>query len=248
MKIYEKLLKIKKEKGAGYFVLIDPDSLLIKDIEKRVNKICNSEVDAILVGGSLLMTNGYTEKIKIIKKYSSIPIILFPGSISQIDNDFDAVLFLSLISSRNPDMLIGKQVISAPILKAMNMEIISTAYMLIESGKATTAEFMSNSKPIPSNKPDIAIAHAIAAEMIGFKMLYLEAGSGADNPVPNEMISMIKKQVNIPIIVGGGITKPEIAKEKINAGADFIVTGNILEKEGNSHLMLKFAKAIHKLN
>ncbi|MDA3870773.1 MAG: geranylgeranylglyceryl/heptaprenylglyceryl phosphate synthase [Candidatus Marinimicrobia bacterium] len=246
MKIFQKLLRIKEEKGAGYFVLIDPDSFSTEDVEKKVNKICNSGVDMILVGGSLLMTNGYNEKIELIKKYSSIPMILFPGSTSQIRNEFDAVLFLSLISSRNPELIIGKQVISAPILKAMNMEVISTAYMLIESGKVTTAEFMSNSKPIPSNKSDIAVAHAIAAEMLGFKMIYLEAGSGADNPVPNKMISMVKKQVNIPIIVGGGITKPEIAKQKVIAGADFIVTGNILEKEGNSHLMSKFADLIHK--
>jgi len=246
MKIFQKLLRIKKEKGAGYFVLIDPDSFSTEDVEKKVNKICNSGVDMILVGGSLLMTNGYNEKIELIKKYSSIPMILFPGSTSQIRNEFDAVLFLSLISSRNPELIIGKQVISAPILKAMNMEVISTAYMLIESGKVTTAEFMSNSKPIPSNKSDIAVAHAIAAEMLGFKMIYLEAGSGADNPIPDEMISMVKKQVNIPIIVGGGITKPEIAKQKVIAGADFIVTGNILEKEGNSHLMSKFADSIHK--
>jgi phosphoglycerol geranylgeranyltransferase len=138
MKIFQKLLRIKEEKGAGYFVLIDPDSFSTEDVEKKVNKICNSGVDMILVGGSLLMTNGYNEKIELIKKYSSIPMILFPGSTSQIRNEFDAVLFLSLISSRNPELIIGKQVISAPILKAMNMEVISTAYMLIESGKVTT--------------------------------------------------------------------------------------------------------------
>lgn len=246
MKIFKRLLRIKEEKGAGYFVLIDPDSFSIEDVGEKVNKICNSGVDAILIGGSLLITDGYNKKVELIKKYSSIPIILFPGSASQIRNEFDAVLFLSLISSRNADLIIGKQVVSAPILKAMNMETISTAYMLIESGKVTTAEFMSNSKPIPANKSDIAVAHAIAAEMLGFKMIYLEAGSGADNPVPNEMISTIKKNVNIPIIVGGGITKPEIAKQKVIAGADFIVTGNILEKKGNSYLMSKFADSIHK--
>jgi len=246
MKIYEKLLKIREENKAGYFVLIDPDSFLTNEIEKKVEKICNSGADVILIGGSLIMSDEYNEKIKLVKKYSSVPTILFPGSTTQINKHFDAVLFLSLISSRNPEMLIGTQVVSAPILKAMNMETISTAYMLIESGKVTTAEFMSNSKPIPSNKPDIAVAHAITAEMLGFKMIYLEAGSGADNPVPNEMISKIKKHVNIPIIVGGGITEPEVAKQKVDAGADFVVTGNILEKEGNSHLMAKFAKAIHK--
>lgn len=246
MKIFNKLLKIKEEKGAGYFVLIDPDSFTIENVRKKVNKICNSGVDAILIGGSLLITDGYNEKVELIKKYSSIPIILFPGSASQIKKEFDAVLFLSLISSRNSELIIGKQVVSAPILRAMNMETISTAYMLIESGNVTTAEFMSNSKPIPANKPDIAVAHAIAAEMLGFKMVYLEAGSGASNPVSNEMISMVKKHVNIPIIVGGGITKPETAKQKAIAGADFIVTGNILEKKGNSYLMSKFADSIHK--
>ncbi|MEA1987000.1 MAG: geranylgeranylglyceryl/heptaprenylglyceryl phosphate synthase [Candidatus Marinimicrobia bacterium] len=245
MKILKKLLKIREEKGAGYFVLIDPDSFSIKDAEKKISQICKNGVDAILIGGSLIMTDGYSEKIKLIKKHSTVPIILFPGSSSQIRKDFDAVLFLSMVSSRNPDMLIGTQVMSAPILKEMNVETISTAYMLIESGKMTTAEFMSNSKPIPSDKPDIAVAHAIASEMLGFKMIYLEAGSGAKNTVPNKLISAVKKSVNIPVIVGGGIRKPEVAKEKVKAGADFIVTGNILEKKGNSHLMKKFAKAIH---
>ncbi|MDD8019492.1 MAG: geranylgeranylglyceryl/heptaprenylglyceryl phosphate synthase, partial [Bacteroidota bacterium] len=148
-------------------------------------------------------------------------------------------------SGRNPQHLIGDQVAAAPIIKKIGLEAISTAYMLIESGKTTSAEFMSNTRPLPRHKPDITVAHALAAEILGFKMIYLEAGSGAQMSVPEEIIIAVKKYCTVPLIVGGGITTPEEAQKKVRAGANFIVTGNVLEKNGSTNLMKEFAQAIH---
>jgi putative glycerol-1-phosphate prenyltransferase len=157
----------------------------------------------------------------------------------------DAILFLLLISGRNPEHLIGNQVTAAPIIKRIGLEAISTGYMLIEAGKTTSAEFMSNTKPIPQNKPDIAVAHALAAEFIGMKLLYLDSGSGADFPVPDEMIQKIAKHSSLPMIIGGGIRNPEVAREKVKAGASFVVTGTINEQNSNHSLVREFAEAVH---
>jgi putative glycerol-1-phosphate prenyltransferase len=150
-----------------------------------------------------------------------------------------------LISGRNPDHLIGNHVIAAPIIKRMGLEAISTGYMLIDGGNTTSAEFMSNTKPIPREKSDIAVAHALAAEMIGLKMIYLEAGSGAINSVPDEMIKKVSQYCSLPIIVGGGIRTPEEARKKVEAGASFIVTGTIIEQNSHGSLIKEFANAIH---
>ncbi|MDW7682353.1 MAG: geranylgeranylglyceryl/heptaprenylglyceryl phosphate synthase, partial [bacterium] len=160
--------------------------------------------------------------------------------------DADAILFMSVISGRNADLLIGQHVMAAPIVKMTGLEAISTGYMLIDSGKVTSAEFMSNTKPIPRDKTDIAIAHGLAAEFLGMKILYLEAGSGAVQPVPDEMIQGLSRMCGLPLIVGGGIKTPEIASQKVRAGASFIVTGNILEKNNRTGLIAEFARAIHK--
>jgi len=245
MSIYESLLASLKSKGAAYFVLVDPDKILDENISEFASTAQQAGVDAFLVGGSLVVDDSFERCIELLKKHSSLPVIIFPGSVMQISRNADAILFLSVISGRNPQYLIGDHVASAPTIKKIGLEPISTAYMLVESGQTTSVEFMSNTRPLPSNKPDIAVAHALAAEFLGFKMIYLEAGSGAQNSVPEEMIGAVKKYSSVPLIVGGGITSPEIARKKVLAGANFIVTGNVLEKSGNAMLMKEFADAIH---
>ena len=163
----------------------------------------------------------------------------------QISPKADAILFLSILSGRNREHLIGNQVLAAPLVKKIGLEAISTAYLLVESGKTTSAEFMSNTRPLPRHKTDIALAHALAAEILGFKMIYLEAGSGAELSIPEEMIGAITKYCSVPLIVGGGIKTPDTARQKVQAGAKFIVTGTVFEKDGNADLMKEFALAIH---
>jgi phosphoglycerol geranylgeranyltransferase len=245
MSIYEKLLQIKKEKGAGYVVLLDPDKQPLEQ-SVAIARLAESEgADIIFIGGSLLFFSIFDEFVKQIKENVNIPVILFPGSSSQISKYADAILFISIISGRNPEALIGQQVHGAPIIKMLNLEAISTGYMLIESGKTSSAEFMSNTRPIPREKNDIAVAHALAGEYLGMKLIYLEAGSGAPQPIPDEMIHTISKFVSLPLVVGGGITTPKIAQQKVKAGASFIVTGTAIEKNAAKGRIADFAKAIH---
>ncbi|HLP16814.1 MAG TPA: geranylgeranylglyceryl/heptaprenylglyceryl phosphate synthase, partial [Bacteroidota bacterium] len=204
-----------------------------------------ADVDAFLVGGSLVVDDSFHECIRTIKRNTTLPVVIFPGAVSQVSGDADAILFLSLLSGRNPEHLIGSQVIAAPIIRKLGLEAISTAYMLVESGRTTSAEFMSNTKPLPRNKHDIALAHAMAAEMLGFKLIYLEAGSGAEQTVPDQMISAIRRYTAMPVIVGGGISTPAEAAAKAAAGANFIVTGTVLEKNGDIRLIRELASAIH---
>jgi len=248
MKTYQRLLDIRNARGAGYLILIDPDKMDHAALPSFVRSATEAGADGFLVGGSLLMANDMDKLLQIIKGNTSLPVVIFPGSLFQISPAADAILFLLLISGRNPDHLIGNQVTASPIIRKIGLEAISTGYMLIEAGKTTSAEFMSNTKPIPHNKPDIAVAHALAAEYIGMKMLYLDAGSGADFPVPDDMIQSIKKYCSLPMIVGGGIRTPEVAQEKVKAGASFIVTGTV--NVGNSHhsLVREFAEAVHSVS
>jgi len=245
MNCFEKLLNVKQAKGAGYIVLIDPDKQPIDQSKQLAQKAEQEGADAIFIGGSLLFFSVFDDFVKNIKQNINIPVIIFPGNAQQISQYADAILFISLINSRNPDALIGQQVLGAPVIKMLNLEAISTAYMLIESGRTTSAEFMSNTRPIPRDKNDIAVAHALAAEYIGMKLIYLEAGSGALHPVPDEMIAAVAKYVSLPIIVGGGITKPEVARQKVKAGASFIVTGNVLEQNLQQGRIAEFADAVH---
>lgn len=234
---------IKKHK-AGYLVLIDPDVCEIEKCAKLACEIERSGADAILLGGSLLTKDLQPIAIDL-KASTSLPIILFPGDSMHLTPHADAVLYMSLISGRNPNYLIGEQVKAAPLIQQYNLEPIPIGYMLIEGGNRTTVEFMSGTVPIPRNKPDIAGTHALAAQYLGMKMVYLEAGSGAELPVPDDMISKVNSQIEIPLIVGGGIRSPEIAAQKVNAGADFIVTGNILEENCSFEFMKQFAEAVH---
>jgi putative glycerol-1-phosphate prenyltransferase len=245
MTTLEQLLKIKCDRGAGYLLLIDPDKIDPKKLPSFICEASDAGTDAFLVGGSLMLSNEFDRTLNIIKKNTEAPVIIFPGSVSQVSAEADAILFLLLISGRNPDYLIGNQVNAAPIIKRMELEAISTGYMLIEGGNVTSAEFMSNTKPIPREKPDIAVAHALAAELIGLKLLYLEAGSGAKQSVPDAMIKKVTKYCSLPVIVGGGIRTPEEAQNKVQAGASFIVTGTIIEENSHRSLIQEFASAIH---
>jgi len=246
LSVYEKLLAVKSSRGAGYLVLVDPDRWSLDQVEEFIKKINASGADGIMVGSSLILKGDTQLKMKKIHEVSDLPVILFPGNINQLTPHVDAVYFLSVISGRNPQFLIGDQVQGAPLIREMGIEPISTAYMLIESGKVTTAEFVSGSKPIPRDKYEIAVAHALAAEYLGFKLIYLEAGSGAKYSVPVKMVAAVAKNTDVPIIVGGGIESPEEAAKLVQAGASFVVTGNVLEDPGKAPLMEAFARAIHR--
>lgn len=202
-------------------------------------------VDLLLVGGSLLTNGNFEECIQFLKKNTQIPIVIFPGNGHQISSSADAILLLSLISGRNPDLLIGNHVIAAPMIKSSQLEVISTGYMLIESGRQTSALYMSNTNPIPSDKDDIAMCTAMAGEMLGLKMIYMDAGSGALNPVSETMIRTVKNNVHIPVMVGGGIKTVEQAVASCKAGADIIVVGNAIEKDPG--LIKKISDSIHQL-
>ena len=231
MKIYQTLLK---ESSAGlkkFAVLIDPDKYTLGSVEIILNLSKEAGVDYFFLGGSLLITDNQAQIITFIRENSNIPIVLFPGNNLQLNNQADGILLLSLISGRNPEMLIGRHVISAPYLKASKLEILSTGYMLIESGCSTAVNYMSNTTPIPSGKDDIAACTAMAGEMLGMKLIYMDAGSGARYPVPASMIRKVKESIGLPIIIGGGITTPELAKIAFDAGADVVVVGNAIEKD-----------------
>ena len=244
-KVFQQLLDIKSEKGAGYIVLIDPDRKNEDTLVKQVTVANKSNVDALFVGGSLMMDSKHNERVAVIKKEADIPVIFFPGGLNQLNQYYDAILFMSLLSGRNPQYLIGEQVVAAPIINDLGIEVIPTGYLLFDGGANSTVEFMSDTKPLPMNRPDIAVAHALAAEYLGKKLIYLEAGSGATHAIPLEIIQQVATETNVPLIVGGGIRTPEAARERVAAGASFIVTGTILEENGNNVLMKEFADAIH---
>ena len=229
---------------AGYLVLIDPDECEVEKCAKLACEIERAGADAILLGGSLLTKDLQPIAIDL-KANTSIPIILFPGDSRHLTHHADAVLYISLISGRNPNYLIGEQVKAAPLIQHYNLEPIPTGYMLVDGGNRTTVEFISGTVPIPRDKPNIAGTHALAAQYLGMKMVYLEAGSGAKIPIPDDMISTVKSQIEIPLIVGGGIRSPEVAAQKVSAGANFIVTGNILEENCSYEIMKQFADAVH---
>ncbi|MBC8375210.1 MAG: geranylgeranylglyceryl/heptaprenylglyceryl phosphate synthase [FCB group bacterium] len=239
------MLATRSSKGAGYLVLVDPDRWDLDEVEVFIKKINDSGADGIMVGSSLILGEGAQRKMKRIQATATLPLILFPGNVNQLTPYVDAVFYLSVISGRNPQFLIGDQVQAAPVVRELGIEPMATAYMLIESGRVTTAEFVSGSMPIPRDKDEIAVAHALAADYLGFKFIYLEAGSGAQYSVTPQMVKAVTSYTDVPVIVGGGIHTPEVAKALVQAGASFVVTGNVLEDPENSHLMEAFAKAIH---
>ena len=224
--IYNSILNSKAKK---FVLLVDPDKHDEISLIHLSGLIRNSAVDFIFIGGSLV-SGRLDFAVELLKKQISIPVILFPGNLLQLTDKVDAVLLLSLISGRNPDYLIGNHVLAAPFLKKSRLETIPTGYILISDENKSSVEYISNSKPIPCDKPDIVLATAIAGEMLGNRLIYLEAGSGAKNRVPDEMITIVKKNITVPLIVGGGIRTPESAREVYKAGADIVVVGSAIEK------------------
>ncbi|MBA3827695.1 MAG: geranylgeranylglyceryl/heptaprenylglyceryl phosphate synthase [Taibaiella sp.] len=230
-RIYEKLLNLKKQGKSGFAVLVDPDKVSPADMQ-HLAALCNdARVDYLLMGGSLLMAHQLEVCIQRFKAESDIPVILFPGSPAQVTPYADALLYLSLISGRNPELLIGQHVASAPMVKASNLEVISTGYMIIDGGVPTTVSYMSHSAPIPADKADIALCTAWAAELQGKHVIYMDAGSGAHNPISEDMIHKVAAHTAIPMFVGGGIHSPEKVYANCKAGATIIVVGNAIERD-----------------
>lgn len=226
-----------------FAVLVDPDKYSSASLLDLVAVARKAAVSYFFVGGSLLSEDNLDTTIRVIKDNCDIPVVIFPGDEMQINKKADALLLLSLISGRNPDLLIGKHVIAAPYLKRSGLELLPTGYMLIDSGKATTALYMSNSLPIPWNKDEIAVSTAMAGEMLGLKLIYMDGGSGAENPVSSSMIEKVKQHTSIPLIVGGGIRTPETAAEKFRAGADILVVGNAIETDNS--LLTRIAEVVY---
>lgn len=245
MNIYTKILNLKAQGRKQFAVLVDPDKVNREDLKLVCQTSVVSKVDYLFVGSSILTNSNLRQCIETIKDVCSIPVILFPGNTLQICELADAILFLSLISGRNAEMLIGNHVVSAPIIKQSGLEVISTGYMLVEGGNATSVQYMSNTTPIPTDKNDIALCTALAGEMLGLKMIFMDAGSGAKIPVNRKMIESVSRAVKIPLIVGGGINSPEKAIENCEAGADLIVVGNSIEKDPS--LIEHMAEAIHSV-
>ncbi len=224
-------IKASSDKNAKQLaVLVDPDKTNKEDLIALIQLVNLNRVDFVLVGGSLMTGTFLSECISLIKNNSNVPVLLFPGNSLQINPFADGILLLSLISGRNPELLIGNHVIAAPVLRNSGLEIISTGYMLIESGKLTSVVYMSNTTPIPSDKVDIALCTAMAGEMLGMKLIYMDAGSGASKPVSERVISSVKKHIQVPLIIGGGLRCASSARAAWDAGADIIVVGNALEK------------------
>lgn len=244
--VYNTIQSRKKQQLKSFAVLIDPDKTGPQQAEETIALCKEAEVDLIFVGGSLVVSENLESLVQQIKKESDIPVVLFPGSPSQVTPYADALLYLSLISGRNPELLIGQHVISAPLVRKSGLEIMSTGYMVIDGGAPTTVSYISNASPIPSDKNEIAVCTAMAGEMLGMKLIYMDAGSGAKNPVNESMILSVSKQINIPLIVGGGIRDAERAYRSAKAGADVVVVGNAFEKDPS--LITEIGKAIHSVS
>lgn len=237
----------KKEKGQkALAVLIDPDKTDLEQCIQLVNMANECIVDFFFVGGSLITTDNLGLIIKTIKSRCDIPVLIFPGSTLHVDSNADALLFLSLISGRNPEFIIGQHVIAAPIIKRSRLEVISTGYILIDSGHATSVSYISNTTPIPHDKPSIAACTAMAGEMLGMKLIFLDSGSGAKRVIDRKTIAYVRKAVECPIIVGGGIDTAGKAIDAFSAGADVIVIGNGIEKQPT--LLIEVSARIKEYN
>lgn len=243
--LYQHFVKNKQQGQKSLAVLIDPDKVDNLKVEQLVSLAIDAKVDYFLVGGSLIISNNLDEVIQQIKSLCDIPVILFPGSPAQVSKYADALLYLSLVSGRNAELLIGQHVVSAPFVKKSGLEIMPTGYMLVDGGAPTTVSYISNATPLPADKNEIALCTAMASEMLGMKLIYMDAGSGAKRPITESMIQMVSANIEVPLIVGGGITDPEKAYLNCKAGADVIVIGNSIEKDPS--LIKEMATAIHSL-
>ncbi len=241
--IYASFLQKKKSGLKSLAVLIDPDKTG-NELPEKISHAQKAGADYFFVGSSMMLQGNFSKTVEIIKKNSTAPVVIFPGNRFQISADADALLLLSLISGRNPELLIGQHVSAAPELRKSKLEIIPTGYMLIDGGTLTSVNYISQSLPIPNDKPDIAVATAMAGEMLGMKLIYLEAGSGAKKTVSPSMVTAVRERVEIPLIVGGGIRDAEKASDISNAGADIVVVGNGFEKDPS--LIFEIACAVHE--
>jgi phosphoglycerol geranylgeranyltransferase len=244
--IYSALLFKKRTRRKSFALLIDPDKVDQAKTDMLSALAVKARVDYLFVGGSLVVSNHLDQVVQQIRSQCKIPIILFPGSPSQVSAFADALLYISLISGRNPELLIGQHVISAPAVRKSGLEIISTGYMVIDGGAPTTVSYISNALPIPSDKNEIALCTAMAGEMLGLKLIYMDAGSGARRPVSTDMIERVSASLEIPLIVGGGIQDPEKVYLNAKAGADLIVVGNAIEKDAS--LLSEMASALHSVS
>lgn len=244
--IIQEFQAAKKLDKKQFAVLIDPDEYKAGYLPKIVEHAHIGMVDYFFVGGSLVMGNEIHDCINELKTLTDKPVIIFPGSPNQVSEQADALFFLSLISGRNADLLIGRHVETAPILAKMDIEVMPTGYVLIDGGQPTTVSYISNSSPIPNDKPRIAQATALAGQMLGMQIIYLDSGSGAKYPVSDNIIAAVSSTTKIPIVVGGGIRTPEQAAKSCRAGADIIVAGNAFET--NPELMIDMSQAVHELN
>ena len=243
--IYHSISDRKSAGKKSFAVLIDPDKVNDQNLAELIELSVSSKVDYFFVGGSLVVSNYLDQCLQLIRKNCSIPTVLFPGSPSQVSKYADALLYLSLISGRNAELLIGQHVVSAPMVKKSGLEVMSTGYMVVDGGAPTTVSYISNSSPLPSDKSEIAVCTALAGEMLGMKLIYMDAGSGAKNPISETMITKVAQSISVPLIVGGGIVDPEKAYLNCKAGADVIVVGNAIEKD--SSLIREMADAVHSV-
>ncbi len=247
MSILSTLQHRHKQRKKSIAVLVDPDKT--EDSSRLlhlINLASENCVDYFFVGGSLVTSANLSSVVKQIKENVTIPVVLFPGNAIQVEASADAILFLSLISGRNPELLIGQHVVAAPILKNTRLEVIPTGYMLINSGKITSVAYISNTMPIPDDKYSLAASTAMAGEMLGLQTLYIDAGSGAEKEISARMIASVRKSITIPLIVGGGINSAQKGISALEAGADMIVIGNALEKD--PHLLTEVSEKIYALN
>ncbi len=224
-KVHHNLLSGYQEGVKKVALLIDPDDFDPNLFGYEKLPFQEKCIDFIFVGGSLLSSNHMQEVVGLVKKHSNVPCVLFPRNSIVIDASADAILFLSLISGRNPEYLIGHHVVSAPIIKRSQLEVLPTGYMLVNSGRATSDSYMSNTTPLPNDKPALAASTAMAGEMLGLQVLYMDTGSGADYPVSPKLIRAVRSVTNVPLIVGGGLNTKERIKSAFDAGADVVVIG-----------------------
>lgn len=244
-RIYSSLAEKKRLGKKSFAVLIDPDKVNDEKMQRIIDLAIRAKVDYFLVGGSLVISNYLDECVQFIKRSCNIPVVLFPGSPSQVSKYADALLYLSLISGRNPELLIGQHVVSAPYVKQSGLEIMSTGYIVIDGGAPTTVSYISGAAPLPSDKDEIAMCTAMAGEMLGMKIIYMDSGSGAKRPVTESMIETVSQAITVPLIIGGGITEPEKAYLNCKAGADVVVVGNAIEKDES--LIAEIAAAVHSV-
>ncbi|NOZ07312.1 MAG: geranylgeranylglyceryl/heptaprenylglyceryl phosphate synthase [FCB group bacterium] len=245
MTTFERLEAVRTARGACALALIDPDTKNDTRLRGMVNRVTDADFDGILVGGSLIMDERFEERLELIKSLTELPLVIFPGSSRQLSRVADAVLFLSLLSGRNPQYLIGEQVQSAPLIHSLGLETIPTGYILLNGGAVSSVQVMSNTNPLPPEKQDIILAHALAGQYLGMKLIFLESGSGAENNAGAQLVEHIAGILEIPLVVGGGIRSGETAGRLVRAGAGYVVIGNALEGPASSDQIAALARAVH---